>query len=51
MGATKINAFSIPEVNDIELSQTVCDPGPEKKASLTRHVAFSAADPDRLADF
>jgi catechol 2,3-dioxygenase-like lactoylglutathione lyase family enzyme len=43
--------FLDPEVNDIELSQRVWDPGPEKKASLARHVAFSAADPDRLADF
>ena len=43
--------FLDPEVNDIELSQRVWDPGPEKTASLARHVAFSAADPDRLADF
>jgi catechol 2,3-dioxygenase-like lactoylglutathione lyase family enzyme len=43
--------FLDPEVNDIELSQRVWDPGPEKTASLARHVAFSAADPDRLAEF
>jgi catechol 2,3-dioxygenase-like lactoylglutathione lyase family enzyme len=43
--------FLDPEVNDIELSQRVWDPGPEKKASIARHVAFSAADPDRLAEF
>jgi catechol 2,3-dioxygenase-like lactoylglutathione lyase family enzyme len=43
--------FLDPEVNDIELSQRVWDPGTEKTASLARHVAFSAADPDRLAEF
>jgi catechol 2,3-dioxygenase-like lactoylglutathione lyase family enzyme len=43
--------FLDPEVNDIELSQRVWDPGAEKKASLAGHVAFSAADPDRLAEF
>jgi catechol 2,3-dioxygenase-like lactoylglutathione lyase family enzyme len=43
--------FLDPEVNDVELSQRVWDPGPEKKSALARHVAFSAADPDRLAEF
>jgi catechol 2,3-dioxygenase-like lactoylglutathione lyase family enzyme len=43
--------FLDPEVNDIELSQRVWDPGPEKKSAVARHVAFSAADPDRLAEF
>ena len=43
--------FLDPEVNDIELSQRVWDPGPEKKSAAARHVAFSAADPDRLAEF
>jgi catechol 2,3-dioxygenase-like lactoylglutathione lyase family enzyme len=43
--------FLDPEVNDIELSQRVWDPGPEKKSAAARHVAFGAADPDRLAEF
>jgi catechol 2,3-dioxygenase-like lactoylglutathione lyase family enzyme len=43
--------FLDPEVNDIELSQRVWDPGPEKKSAAARHIAFGAADPDRLAEF
>jgi catechol 2,3-dioxygenase-like lactoylglutathione lyase family enzyme len=43
--------FMDHEGNDIEISQRVWDPGPQKKPALGRHVAYNSADPDRSAEF